>query len=420
MIRKLLIFLILAIATTGAFAAVYSVGEVPNVNVENRSRFVSDPDSILRPSTIAAIDRALGTLRRDLTVEMAVVVVGDIPDNTDIETYATELYEAWGLGKTDKDNGALMVVAVDSHRAVIRTGYGLEGVLPDILAGRILRNDMFPAFRRGDIDSGVRAGVDRIVTIISDPEAADEVRSSLPDSYVSSDSTDPFDMYVRCAMILAVGMLVVFLVALLRLRGKDDHDKYVSLAGWRPAYLALTFLGLFMPLIASLPLLLVLWHWRNRQRKCPNCGAGMTKLDEETDNTYLTQAQDMEERLGTVDYDVWLCPHCHETDIEPYIQNNPQYIECDRCHALTAGRTGTRIIKAPTIGAPGKGATEYRCHNCGNTMSRTYVIPMLEVPPHLRRRGGLGRGFGGFSGGGGFGGGFGGGHTGGGGASGRW
>ena len=89
------------------------------------------------------------------------VIVENI-DPEDIDEFATGLFSKWGLGKGDTDNGLLVLVARDMRRAVIRTGYGLEGVMPDIVCSGILKNRMFPDFRRGDYGAGLVSAAEAV------------------------------------------------------------------------------------------------------------------------------------------------------------------------------------------------------------------------------------------------------------------
>ena len=82
-----------------------------------------------------------------------------------------------------------MLVAKDRRKAVIRPGYGMEGVLPDIVCGSILREQMFPAFRRGDFDGGVTAATATIARLLTDPDAAAELQSRLEDATFGTSST---------------------------------------------------------------------------------------------------------------------------------------------------------------------------------------------------------------------------------------
>ena len=78
-----------------------------------------------------------------------------------------QVAESWKLGQKDKDNGALIVVALKEHKARIEVGYGLEGTLTDTKCGLILRNVIIPEFRNGDYSEGILKGVKNITGIIS-------------------------------------------------------------------------------------------------------------------------------------------------------------------------------------------------------------------------------------------------------------
>lgn len=420
--RPVIVLILLLTALLPSSGATYTPSEVPDVHRADRTQYVSNPDGILSAGAVERLNRQLARMRRDLTVEPMVVAVDDIDDPSDYQDFATALFELWGLGKSDLDNGLLFLLVKDRREVVIRPGYGLEGALPDITCGRILREVFAPAAREGDYDGAVEASMAVIDEILSDPAVAAEYRSGEADAdYASGDdgSDRAFVIYLVCAAVMAVVMLALFLLRLSTLRGRNDYDKYRALAPWKHIYLALTAAGLFIPLIATVPLLLSLNRWRNRPRRCPRCGRQMNKVDEVHDNDYLTPAQDLEERIGSVDYDVWLCPDCGETDIIAYTLPSSTYIECDNCHHRTMRPTGYRVVTPPTATRPGVAVKEYECLNCHHRRSdRIELAPDASAAIAGAAAAGaiLGRGggFGGFSGP--IGGGFGGGHTGGGGA----
>ncbi len=418
--KRLSSILIALVATLAATAATWSVGDIPNVHLTDSAQYVSDPDGILTPEAKSSINAAMRNIRRSTSAEAVVVIVDNI-DSDDIDTFATELFTEWGLGKKDVDNGLLILVAKDMRRAAIRPGYGLEGVLPDIICASILRDRMFPEFRKGDYSAGLVAASETVETLLTDPDAAAEIRSKLDDAdFASHDSGEDnfFAIFFTISGIVTFAMLILLLAMLWKLRGKNHRDRYLALVKLKPAYLALSFLGLGVPVAASLPLLIVLWHLRNSRHKCPRCGTAMKKIDEVHDNEYLTNAQDLEERIGSVDYDVWLCPSCGETDIEQYITPSSGYKECPHCHAHASRLTRSRILRQPTTATQGQGVKDYTCLNCGFVNSLPFTLPVIVAAPIITGGGGH-RGGGGF-GGGSFGGGFGGGMTGGGGASGGW
>lgn len=428
LLRIYLVVVILALAAT-AHATAYSVDDIPNVHLADSTRFTSNPDGILSAGAVAQVDAIVRDIRHRSTAEGVVVVVDDIDGDPD--DFATELFEAWAPGKSDRDNGFLLLVCKDQRMATIRTGYGLEGVLPDVVCGRIIRNVMAPHFREGDYDGGVIAAAGAIRDILTTDDAIAEIRSGERDAdraVAESDADAPFRAYLWCCVGLAVVLLVILIWRLVSVRGRDRHDKYVALAPMRPIYLALSFLGLGFPLIATVPLIILLQQWRNSPRTCRRCGTRMNKVDEVNDNNYLSPGQDLEEQLGSVDYDVWLCPKCGETDIEPYVSRLSSYKECPNCGVRAYALTRDRIITPPTTRRGGVGVREYTCRACGYHHDDHYDIPRREdnsavagaaagaiIGSALGGRGG-GGGFGGGFGGGGFGGGL----TGGGGASGGW
>lgn len=420
--RHLLIPIIIVLGFLGLNARTYTVDEIPNVHLQDSMRFVSNPDGILSPATVAELDAGLKYVRRNTSAEAVIVVVDDI-EGGDIDTFATELFGKWQLGKSDLDNGLLILVAKDLRRAVIRPGYGLEGVLPDITCGRILREQMFPRFREGDYNGGISAAFNTISQILNDPVNREEILSREADAdfagHNGDDDVNFFSVYLVVVAALTFCLLIVLVIVYADSRKKNRHERYVELVKLKPVYLAATFLGLGIPLISSLPLVILLYRLRNAPHRCPQCGTQMKKIDEVHDNEYLNRAQDLEEQIGSVDYDVWLCPNCGETDIEPYVNQASTYQECEQCHAHTAALRQNRIIRRPTTTREGQGVHDYGCLNCGHVTSKPYSIAKLApvVPIVIGGGGGghSGGGFGGFGGGG-----FGGGMTGGGGASGGW
>lgn len=157
-------------------ATVYSVSTVPNVHVTDRTKYVSNPDGVLSAGAEAQLNSILARTWQSTTAEPVIVAVEDI-DTDDVDGFATKLFEDWGIGKSDKDNGILILIVKDKRKAVIRTGYGAEGVMPDIIAGRILREEMFPRFKEGDYDGGTIAATQRMAEVMENPQAVEELKS---------------------------------------------------------------------------------------------------------------------------------------------------------------------------------------------------------------------------------------------------
>ena len=400
--------------------AAYTPRDIPNVHLADRTRYVSNPDGVLSPAAETRLDSLLAGVWRSTSAEVTVVAVDSI-EGDDIDSFATELFSLWGIGKKDNDNGLLILIARAQRRAVLRTGYGLEGPLPDAICGRIIRNDMAPHFRNGDYDGGTIAAVASVADRLGAPDVADEIRSRYPNDSRTprhdEDYSGLIDWLATMAAVMTAIALAIYLWRSHSTRRMPTLQRYQSLKQTRVPLLCLSALGVGVPLIVIWLLNRKMKRVRDHARNCPNCGKPMEKLPEDKDNDYLTPAQDTEERINSVDYDVWLCRACGETDIIPYVNDRSAYTVCPRCNARACQLTADRIVIQPTVAREGQGVKVYTCCNCGFQNNRPYRIqrrqpPVVIIPP------GGGSGFG--SGGGFSGGSFGGGMTGGGGASGGW
>lgn len=151
-IKRLCIFelIIFTLLSTFAFAA-------PKYPSPTQDKYVNDYTGTLTSDTKGKIISAGKELYEKTGAEAAVVVI-DTTDNVSIEDYANELFRKWGIGTKGKDNGVLLLVAVDDRNMRIEVGYGLEGALPDGKTGRISDDYIIPYFKNGDYDSGILSG----------------------------------------------------------------------------------------------------------------------------------------------------------------------------------------------------------------------------------------------------------------------
>src|SRR5437763_10491533 len=83
-----------------------------------------------------------------------------------VEQYAVRVEEAWKLGRKGVDDSLLLVIAKNDRRLHIEVGYGLEGVVPDAVAKRVIEDDIVPRFKAGDFYGGIRAGMDRLMRLV--------------------------------------------------------------------------------------------------------------------------------------------------------------------------------------------------------------------------------------------------------------
>jgi uncharacterized protein len=126
---------------------------------------VNDFANVIDAATEAALDRRLDQLEQQTSSEIAVATIPSL-EGVSVEEYANRLFKEWGVGQAKEDNGVLVLVAPTDRVMKVEVGYGLEGVLPDGLAGQVIRDDFTPRFKDGDYSGGILAGVNHLADIV--------------------------------------------------------------------------------------------------------------------------------------------------------------------------------------------------------------------------------------------------------------
>lgn len=130
------------------------------LEVPKLSRRVTDLAGILSPSEEARLEENLMAFENETSNQIAVLIINSL-DGESIEQYSIQVVDQWQLGTAQKDNGVLLLIAVQDRQVRIEVGYGLEGVLTDLISFQIIRNVIAPQFRNGNyyagIDQGLRA-----------------------------------------------------------------------------------------------------------------------------------------------------------------------------------------------------------------------------------------------------------------------
>lgn len=144
---------------------------------------VVDQANLLTESQKQEISQRILTLHEQGKAQIGVVIV-PTTGQEDIFDFAMRVAEKWQLGSAKQDNGLLMVIAVNDRRIQILTGYGLEGVIPDIVASRIIRNQVTPYFKQAQYAQGIDAGLVEIERILNmDPEVAQKAAQELKERH---------------------------------------------------------------------------------------------------------------------------------------------------------------------------------------------------------------------------------------------
>lgn len=339
-----------------------------------------DLTGTLTPPDIQALNELCEEVHRGTGAEMAVVVVGSV-DGADPRRFATRLFNHWGIGPQGADSGLLLFVALDDRAAEIVLGRGIDSPESRRLSGEIMEREMLPLFRVGRVADALRRGADasarRILGAPAVAEAPEEVPAeglaSAPPAYAKpAPSSDPAG-YERPA----AGVVERF--------GARFGPGAVLAA-----------LGL---ILGGVPL-----YFKLVPPRCRECRTRMLRLEELEDDLHLEPGERAEERVGSVNYDIWLCSGCARMEKRRWARIFTIYSSCPKCGARTRGRDST-VLVAATYSHGGQVRVDETCVHCDYRHSYTYSTPRKRRTSSSSSRSGSG---------------FGGGRSSGGGASGRW
>ncbi|MCH5241281.1 MAG: TPM domain-containing protein [Muribaculaceae bacterium] len=424
--RKIVYFLFIILAVNFAgLAKEYSPQDIKNPNIADRRQYVADPEDLVSSRAKSEASAILWNLRQKTGVEVAEVIIPNTGEYTK-EEFATRLFDNWKIGKSDKDNGVLILIVTDQREAWIATGYGVEGVIPDISATKIVNRSIVPYMKQGNLNEAVVAVAADVANILSNPEAASELKSNEAERWNQASETDItgddiLAFALSIIVFMGLGSYIIYFYEKNRLKHRDRYNQSRAWQDNMNLFLIIAIVSAGLGLPAYLMAKRRYRKLRNDPMKCPACKGEMKKLNEEEDNNLLSPSQDLEEQLNSVDYDVWVCNDCGTVERYAFPNKHSIYQECPNCHTKAMYMVKDHTIVPATTRSNGIGEKLYDCKYCHNQTRKRYNIPKKEDGTAAALAAGAILGSGrGMGGGGSFGGGFGGGRTGGGGGGGRW
>lgn len=185
----------LPIAALCCVAALFT-SAVLHADLPRPAGAINDFAHVLSASEVQTLAALAEDVERTTGAEIAVATVTSL-DGLTVEEYATKLFAAWGVGRAGSDNGVLILVAPSERAMRIEVGYGLEAVLPDGLAGQIIRESFLPAFRDNAYGRGIVEGTTRVAAIVRrNQPLTDAELQALAASAGSGSSNDALLPYV--------------------------------------------------------------------------------------------------------------------------------------------------------------------------------------------------------------------------------
>lgn len=514
----LLFWMCLTVTMMGQKA--WTVRTVPNTRLESNDIHVSDPDGFLSDSAEMNINTALCAIRDK--ADVFVVTLATIGE-AEPKHFATELFNYWGIGDAETNNGVLLLFVEDQHAIEIEPGYGAEEILTDAQCKRINSTMIEHYFKAGDYEGGLCAGVGEIVGVYGG-EIPLGLKTTLPGN--GDGEGEGEDMSLREILWGLLGLVIIVFFPFIGiifyavkaktkspLKTKEslqsvEEDGVHYVDGLKTSWtgspwdgkgcagglmigfsffiiLAIVFCVMvavypemsgkrqaLWSLLITLPLYLTWMSLRHNRRMlktakklaqtsinpksvyqaaydhqanklamwmapwlgwifhlilkrkldnteegclCPTCGNPLNQ----TKIFMLTDKHAVEERLGALKFTPYRCINGHTYVVKEHGQAFNRYVTCEKCGAMTAKLTQSKVLKAASYSHSGEEEKTYECQCCDSIYTSIITIPMLVHASSSSSSSSSGRRY---SSGSSHrsGGSFGGGRSGGGGHSGRW
>jgi uncharacterized protein len=396
------------------------------VQPQAQNQRVHDFAGLLSAEQRQELEQTAEDVEHKTTAQFAIVTVNSLDGKT-IEEYANELFKSWGIGKQGMNNGVLFLIAPNERRMKFEVGDGLDPLLTDALCGQIADDHIVPRFKQNDYAGGIVAGTKQVAAVLSgNPAAARGIANSGP--VLRRDAVRHSMIATSCVAIAAVVVGVLGLIA--KSRRLYSTTMFATVTAVIFVLIAVAAFLVWRTPARQQPLgwfggatfaSLAAWalnfarYRRFGPHGCSKCGAHLELLSEQDDDPKLSSVQQLEEKIGSVDYDVWICPACLNNDTERYINAFSSFQECPKCNARTFKEDAQRTLVPATTLSSGMAEVEGRCVSCNYKRIRKIVLPQIPTTTTSSGSSGgssFGSG-GGWSGGGSFGGGGGGGGVGG-------
>lgn len=191
--KKTIIFILVSFAIFAAISGLAPGGD----DIPSFQGYVNDFAVVFSEDAKSGMEALASLIERKTTAEMAIVTV-KTTSGTPIEDYAVRLFKKWGIGKIEKNNGLLIVMAIDDRAVRVEVGYGLEGAITDIESKNIIEKVMIPYFKKGDYDAGAFSSLLIFAKMIAKEYNVDlnieEELKNIPGEYLDETRPSPLSL----------------------------------------------------------------------------------------------------------------------------------------------------------------------------------------------------------------------------------
>ncbi len=341
-----------------AFSAISAI-DVKDIPTPRPSGWVVDQTGQVNADTIRQLNQISDEVHQRDGAEIAVVVIPTTEGRTPRQ-FATELFNHWKIGDKSQNNGLLIFVSVNDRKAEIILGNGVDDQSQSAAAQLIMDSEIVPRFKQGDVAGALVAGMQQCVSRILH---ADIQRVTAPPAEVRNNFDMPNNMQNF---------------------DQPEQDPWPLIKGIG---------GMTTAGIGGYGVRRFL---RYRKRSCGKCQGPMILLPETLDDKHLNESQQIEERIGSVDYDVWFCRLCTDVMTLRYAALFTAFSKCPQCRSRTRKKAET-TLRASSSYSEGLVEVNESCMNCNYRTTYTRRIPRDSDSSSISSSGSSSSGFSGGS-----------------------
>lgn len=191
--QKRLIFLLI-IVFKSAFAFSQQIPSRSNT-------LVTDYTQTLSPAEVQKLETKLLAFNDSTSTQIAVVLI-KTTGQYDIKQYGLELARNWGIGQKGKNNGILILAAIDDRKVTIQTGYGAEAAVPDVTANQIIQNEIVPHFKQKEYYAGLDAATDYLMVLMRGEYK--------PSSEIGNNQSNYWGVIIALIIIVLIILIIVY------------------------------------------------------------------------------------------------------------------------------------------------------------------------------------------------------------------
>lgn len=242
--NKKIIFLILILS--------FTVFYFFSLDVPFLSGRVNDYANVLDNDTIASLENKLADYEKQTTNQIVVLILPSL-EGENLEEFSIKTAEKWKIGYKGKDNGVILLIAMNDRKLRIETGYGLEEYLTDIKCGQIIRNKITPYFKTGNYKEGIIQGVDSIISVIGGKDNFENIAPI--DNQTKNKDSDFFDIGLKIIPRILFGLFIFSIIGLFTFIGIVLPNGF---PGWFLYFFLIPFWAMFPIVVVGTRITLII------------------------------------------------------------------------------------------------------------------------------------------------------------------